>query len=61
MITEKQKNFILDNIDILDVWELQQIVEHLIDSMKKEYATELIGNMIENMNDASWCEYENIY
>lgn len=58
MLTERQKSFILDNIDVLDIFELQQIVEDLIDNMKKDYATRLISNMIENMNDI---EYEDIY
>ena len=58
MLTERQKSFILDNIDVLDIFELQQIVEDLIDNMKKDYATRLIGNMIENINDI---EYEDIY
>ena len=35
-----------------------KIVEDLIDNMKKDYATRLISNMIENMNDI---EYEDIY
>lgn len=58
MLTERQKSFILDYIDVLDIFELQQIVEDLIDNMKKDYATRLISNMIENINDI---EYEDIY
>ena len=59
MITEKLKNFILDNIDILDIFTLQEIIEHLINNMKKDYASELIKNMIENLNDDS--SYLNIF
>ena len=50
-ITKKQKDFILDNIDILDNYTLQDIVELLIDNMPKEYASELISLMIEQLND----------
>ena len=53
-LTDKQKNFILDNIDILDNYELQEIVEKLIDNMSKEYATELISNMIENLKEVDY-------
>lgn len=52
-LTEKQKNFILDNIDILDNYSLQMIVEKLIDYMKKEDASQLIKEMIEELNDIS--------
>lgn len=50
-ITKKQKDFILDNIDVLDNYILQDIVELLIDNMSKEYASELISLMIEQLND----------
>lgn len=54
MLTERQKAFILDNIDVLDVFELQQIVEDLIDNMKKDYATKLVSKIIEYLNDSSY-------
>lgn len=50
-ITKKQKDFILDNIDVLDNYTLQDIVELLINNMSKEYASELISLMIEQLND----------
>lgn len=50
-ITKKQKDFILDNIDILDNYTLQDMVKLLIDNMSKEYASELISEMIEQLND----------
>lgn len=50
-ITKKQKDFILDNIDVLDNYILQDIVELLINNMSKEYASELISLMIEQLND----------
>ena len=50
-LTNKQKEFILNNIDILDNYTLQEIIEELIDNMSKEYATKLIGNMIEDLKE----------
>ena len=60
MLTEKQKNFILENIDVLDIYSLQEIVENLIDNMTKEYATNLISNMIEDLKELDFGDYENI-
>lgn len=60
MITEKQKKFILENIDALDIYELQEIVEKLIDNMTKKYATELISNMIDNLHSVDYGDYANI-
>lgn len=59
-LTDKQKNFILENIDILDIYILQEIVEELIDNMSKEYATNLISNMIEDLKELDFGDYENI-
>ena len=60
-LTDKQKKFILENIDILDIYTLQEIVEELIDNMSKEYATNLISNMIEDLKELDFGDYENIY
>ena len=59
-LTDKQKKFILENIDILDSYTLQEIVEELIDNMSKEYATNLISNMIEDLKELDFGDYENI-
>lgn len=59
-LTDKQKKFILENIDILDIYTLQEIVEELIDNMSKEYATNLISNMIEDLKELDFGDYENI-
>lgn len=53
-LTDKQKIFILDNIDILDNYELQEIIEELIDNMTKEYATKLISDMIEDLKSVDY-------
>lgn len=53
-LTNKQKIFILDNIDILDNYELQEIIEELIDNMTKEYATKLISEMMEDLKSVDY-------
>ena len=50
-LTDKQKKFILDNIDVLDNYRLQEIIEELIDNMNKEYASQLISEMIEALKE----------
>ena len=57
-LTEKQKNFILNNIEILDNYTLQEIVEELIDNMSKKYATDLISNMMEDLKNVDYGDYE---
>jgi UDP-galactopyranose mutase len=61
MLTEKQKNFILENIDVLDTYSLQEIVESLIDNMTKEYATKLIGEMIEDLKNVDYRRVVNLF
>lgn len=57
-LTKKQKNFILNNIEILDNYTLQEIVEELIDNMSKKYATDLISNMMEDLKNVDYGDYE---
>ena len=59
-ITDKQKQFILKNIDVLNNYELQEIIETLIDNMSKEYAKNLIAEMIENLNECDFVEPESL-
>lgn len=60
MITSKQKYFILDNIEILDKYLLEEIVEKTIDYLDKQYASELIKEMKENLELAE-TDYEDIF
>ena len=53
MITKKQKEFILENMYVLDNEKLQEIIECLIDNMSKNYAQKIIKNIIEELNDIS--------
>ena len=57
-LTEKQKKFILNNIDMLDNFTLQEIIEELIDNMSKQYATKLISEMIESLHEIDYGDYE---
>lgn len=61
-ITEKQKKFILNNLDILENWQLEEIIEKIgIDSLDKEYASELIKGIIEVLNELKGMSYEDIF
>lgn len=60
MITSKQKYFILDNIEILDKYLLEEIVEKTIDYLDKQYASELIKEMKESLELAE-TDYEDIF
>ena len=61
-ITEKQKKFILDNLEVLEQWQLEEIIEKIgIDSLDKEYASELIKDIIEVLNELKGISYEDIF
>jgi len=60
-ITEKQKNFILNNIETLEDWELVEIIKKIgIDNLDREYASELIKGIIEVLNEIAGLSYEDI-
>lgn len=60
-ITEKQKQFILDNIEALEKWQLEEIIEKIgIDNLDKEYASDLIKDIIEVLNEIKGTSYEDI-
>lgn len=62
MITEKQKNFILKNLDVLENWQLEEIIEKIgIDKLDKEYASDLIKDIIETLEEIKGMSYEDIY
>ena len=61
MITEKQKQFILDNIEALEKWQLEEIIVKIgIDSLDKKYASELIKDIIEVLKELQGMSYEDI-
>lgn len=61
-ITEKQRNFILKNLDILESYQLEEIIEKIgIDNLDKEYASELINNIIEVLDGIEYMSYEDLY
>ncbi len=60
-ITDKQKNFILKNLDLLEDWQLEEIIEKIgIDSLDREYASELIKDIIEVIKELKGMSYEDI-
>ena len=60
-ITEKQKKFILDNLEVLEQWQLEEIIGKIgIDSLDKEYASELIKDIIETLEEIKGISYEDI-
>jgi len=60
-ITDKQKNFILKNLDVLENWQLEEIIEKIgIDKLDKEYASDLIKDIIETLEEIKGMSYEDI-
>ena len=60
-ITEKQKKFILNNIEILEKWQLEEIIEKIgVDNLDREYASELIKDIIEVIEEIKGISYEDI-
>ena len=61
-ITDKQKQFILNNIEALEKWQLEEIIEKIgIDNLDKEYASNLIKDIIEVLEEIKGMSYEDIY
>jgi hypothetical protein len=62
VITEKQKKFILNNLDMLENWQLEEIIEKIgIDTLDKEYASELIKGIINVLDEIQGMSWEDIY
>ena len=60
-ITEKQKKFILDSLEVLEKWQLEEIIKKIgIDNLDKEYASELIKGIIETLEEIKGMSYEDI-
>jgi len=60
-ITDKQKKFILNNLDVLENWQLEEIIEKIgLESLDKEYASELIKDIVETLNEIKGISYEDI-
>ena len=60
-ITDKQKKFILNNLDVLENWQLEEIIEKIgLESLDKEYASELIKDIVETLNEIKGTSYEDI-
>ena len=61
-ITDKQKKVILNNLDLLENWQLEEIIEMIgIDNLDKKYASELIKDIFEVEKELAGTSYEDIY
>ena len=60
-ITDKQKRVILNNLDLLENWQLEEIIEMIgIDDLDKKYASELIKDIFEVEKELAGTSYEDI-
>lgn len=60
-ITDKQKKVILNNLDLLENWQLEEIIEMIgIDDLDKKYASELIKDIFEVEKELAGTYYEDI-
>ena len=60
-ITYKQKKVILNNLDLLENWQLEEIIEMIgIDDLDKKYASELIKDIFEVEKELAGTSYEDI-
>ena len=60
-ITDKQKKVILNNLDLLENWKLEEIIEMIgIDDLEKKYASELIKDIFEVEKELAGTSYEDI-
>lgn len=60
-ITDKQKKVILNNLDLLENWQLEEIIEMIgIDDLDKKYASELIKDIFEVGKELAGTSYEDI-
>ena len=60
-ITDKQKKVILNNLDMLENWQLEEIIEMIgIDDLDKKYASELIKDIFEVEKELAGTSYEDI-
>lgn len=60
-ITDKQKKVILNNLDLLEKWQLEEIIEMIgIDDLDKKYASELIKDIFEVEKELAGTSYEDI-
>lgn len=60
-ITDKQKKVILNNLDVLENWQLEEIIEKIgIDDLDREYASELIKGIFEVLEEIQGMSWEDI-
>ena len=61
-ITDKQKKVILNNLEALEKWQLEEIIGKIgIDNLDRKYASELIKDILEVLKEIQGMSYEDIY
>ena len=61
-ITDKQKKVILNNLEALEKWQLEEIIGKIgIDNLDRKYANELIKDILEVLKEIQGMSYEDIY
>ena len=61
-VTDKQKKVILDNLDTLENWQLEEIIEKIgIDNLDREYASELIKDILDTLEELKGISYQDIH
>ena len=60
-ITDKQKKVILNNLEVLEKWQLEEIIEKTgLDNLDRKYASELIKDILEVLKEIQGTSYEDI-
>lgn len=61
LATEKQKDFIIDNIEWYRTEKEQEDLIKNLDKLTKKLASEVIGEIIESLEDDDFYDFEDFY
>lgn len=61
LATEKQKDFIIDNIEWYRTEKEQEDIIKNLDKLTKKLASEVIGEIIESLEDDDFYDFEDFY
>ena len=61
LATEKQKDFIIDNIEWYRTEKEQEDIIKNLDKLTKKLASEIIGEIIESLEDDDFYDFEDFY
>ena len=60
-ITEKQKNIILNNLSLVDIDDIKELVIKGIDNISREKASEIVGDILETIEELKEIPFDDIY